>query len=204
MDLLFGEELGPRHLDVEARRDGGRGGVRRAPVAHDEAREVVRPLEHGAERVRVLARVLAVDQIVRAHVPRRPRRRRGERLAVQLHQRDLVDELVHRRAVVLLVVDEVVLRDRHHVLLDAVDDGHDERRAERRVLARDVLEGAAVAVDARDARARALLDVGALRPELLAHRHAPRLGEARVPGRRDVERRRPLRRRAARGGCRDG
>lgn len=68
-----------------------------------------------------------------------------------------------------------------------VDQRLDERAPQHRVFPGEILERAAVVLDASDVRARALLDVRALGPELGAHSEAPLAGQLRVERRAHVE-----------------
>ena len=95
------------------------GVVQRAEVAHHEPGEVQLALEHGAERHGVLAGVLAVDLVERAHHRAQAgagdHRLEGE--GVDLSQGPLVhDRVLAGTAVGLLVVGGVVLQGRDDVV----------------------------------------------------------------------------------------
>ena len=119
--------------------EGGRTGVRgvhwRCARTHDKPREVVAAPENGAQRQGVLARVHALDEVVRTHdascalhcgVKGRP---------IQLHQERLVHQLIDSGAISLLRVPNEVLDNCHYVLLNAIDEAGQQRRAQDGVLA---------------------------------------------------------------------
>jgi hypothetical protein len=181
-------EAAAGHLLVEPRVDRHR--VRRAPVAHHPALEAEALLQVTLQRLRVFARPDLADAVVRAHHRADARLdRAGKGRVVELELCPLVDHLAHAAAVALLVVVHPVLGVGDDALrLDAFHGRPDHHVAQVRILARDVLEVAAVLWDASEAHARAKLNVGALGKELLAHAGAPLLRCLRVEGGGDGQR----------------
>ena len=186
------EAVGAGHVLVDAARGRARV-VRRPPVGHHPAAEAHLPLQVRLQHVRAAAHVRAVDLVVPAHEGGDARaHRRLERRVVDLPQRAVRRVARLRVAVRLLRVERKVLDDGGDALaLHALDVRRRQRRAERAVLARQVLGVAAVARDAVHVDARPEDDVGALFLELAPERDAPPPREVAVPRRGEREGARP-------------
>lgn len=110
----------------------------------------------------------------------------------------VVSHLIYTGAVVFLIVENVVLGDRHDILLNPFNDWDHQLRSEHWILSRHVLKCTAVLWRTKDIDAGTLLNIGTLVPELQAHSRAPLQRERGIPGRSHIERRWPLRRIACR------
>lgn len=182
---LAGRALG--HVEVVARGDRGGPVLDAVPVGDDRAAVAPLAAQDRAEQPGVLRGLHAVEPVVGAHhgprvaAPDDP----FEAAQVDLAQRALLDDRVHRRALDLGVVGREVLQRRADpVLLQPVDDRRGELRGEQRVLG-VVLVGApaergAAQVDAGpeqhvDAELAALGRQG--RAEPVCQRRVPGAGE---------------------------
>ena len=136
------------------------------------------------QRVRVLARVHAVDPVVSAHHRADPGLdRRVKRREIDLLHGPLAGVRGVGHAVGLLVVERVVLDRRDHVLrLDPLDDPGARLPGQVRVLA-GVLEVAPVQWIARDVDAGSEQHVHALGERLAAEDGSVLLRQLRIPGR---------------------
>ena len=155
----------PGHLDVEPRGRRLERRVRAPPVRHDDPVELPLVLQDGAEQLRVLGTVDAIQLVVGGHDRPRPglADRRLERRQVDLAQRALVDLGADGHPLVLLVVAGEVL----HAAPDATglhggDVGDGDARAQVGVLG-EGLEGAAGERRARDAHGRTEEEMDAFR-----------------------------------------
>mmetsp|Transcript_40981 Transcript_40981/g.121523 ORF Transcript_40981/g.121523 Transcript_40981/m.121523 type:complete len:336 (-) Transcript_40981:3-1010(-) len=157
--------------------------VRGPPVGLHEASEAHLVLEV-AQRGAVLARVVPVDLVVRAHRGVDAGVDRGlERRVVELPERLLVDVRGLLRAVRLLLVHDEVLHHGEDVLrVHALDVRHHEPRAEVRILAGEVLEVAAAPRHAVHVDGGPQDRVGALGGELLAEGGSEGFHGVDVPG----------------------
>jgi len=171
-------------------------GERGEPVGLHLALEAPFGLEHVGQQRLVLARLLAVDEVVRAHHVA------GlafldadlERQQMQLAQRAFVDHRVRDEAVRLLVVGGEVLDRRDDLLiLRAAGARRDEQAGEHRVFAH-VFEGAAVAQFAREIHAAAEAFGEADRAQLFRDVRTVVVGELFVPARGERDGRRHRRR----------
>mmetsp|Transcript_31029 Transcript_31029/g.73264 ORF Transcript_31029/g.73264 Transcript_31029/m.73264 type:complete len:246 (-) Transcript_31029:133-870(-) len=182
---------GTGHLLIESSVDRCR--VCGAPVRHDPPLEAQPLLKVALQRLGVFARPDAPDPVVRAHDRADARLDcRFEGRIVEFELRAFVDHLAHARSRGLLVVVHPVLGVGDDPLrLDPPHHGRHEDGSQVRVLARDVLEVAAVARDTRQAHARPELHVGTLAIELGAHPRAPLARRLRVEGGADGEGARP-------------
>ena len=178
---------GPRHLEVEARQRGGRGGVCAEPVRHDEPVEAPLAAEDPVDEVGLLAAVDAVDLVVGGHHGPDAGLPYGgfEGGEVDLPQGALGDLGADRHPLVLLVVaGEVLDAAPDPAPLHPLHVGDGEAGRQQRVLG-ERLEGAPGQRRAHDADRRPQQHVDALGPGLGGQDLAEARHERWVPRRPD-------------------
>ena len=178
------EILVARHLDVEAGQRGLNGGMRAAPVRDDEAREPPLLLQYLVKQVVVLARVVAVHQVVGAHERARAGFLEGdlEGQQVALAHGPFVHLDVDEAAAVLLVVESVMLDVADDtLLLEPLHVRAHHAAGQDRVLAA-VFEVTAVAWFAIQVDSAAQRHGVALVAQLAADERAVFAGQAQIPG----------------------
>ena len=188
-----------RLVHIEPGQRGLHRAMRPAPVGEHKALKSPVLLQHLVQRIVVLARVVAVDVVVRAHYARRMRRCNGdlEGKQIGLTQRALVHHGIQNVAPGLLVVHSVVLNVAHDVVrLHAARHLPNHHAGEDRVLA-CVLEVASIARLADQVHPPANRHVVSLRAQLAANHRAVEKRRVRVPARGHPNYRRQQRRVAA-------
>lgn len=175
------EPWGAGHLQVESCYNGSSGAVSAVPVAHDQTLPAPFLPEHLIEILGVLAARHAIDAIVRRHkrtglgVPNS--NLEGQR--VNLTQRPLGDDALHRHAPVLLIIAQEVLDGGlDSGALDATDESRGTKASEEGIFANG-LESSSTERGALHVDSRAEDHMGTLGDGLLAH-HLTCLFEQRL------------------------